>query len=57
MGAPKSVNLALLGFFTGLNGGAISYKELEKTIDKISPERLKDLNLSIFKAGYERANN
>jgi len=57
MGAPRSVNLALLGFFTGLNGGAISYNELENIIDRISPESFRDLNLSIFKAGYERANN
>ena len=57
MGAPKSVNLALLGFFTGFNGGAISHKELERTIDGISPEKLRISNLDIFNAGFKVAHN
>jgi indolepyruvate ferredoxin oxidoreductase, beta subunit len=57
MGAPKSVNLALLGFFTGFNGGAISYKELKETIDSISPEKLRASNINIFNAGFSKADN
>lgn len=57
MGASRSVNLALLGFFTGFNEGAISYKELERTIDKISPGKLRASNLDIFNAGFKMAQN
>lgn len=54
LGAPRSSNLALLGFFSAFNEGPVSYTELRQTIDKTSPKRLKDINLKVFEAGYEK---
>ena len=54
LGAPRSSNLALLGFFSAFDEGPMSYEEIRMTIDKISPERFKDLNLEVFEAGYKK---
>jgi len=54
LGAPRSSNLALLGFFSAFNEGPVSHIELRQTIDKTSPKRLKDINLKVFEAGYEK---
>ena len=54
LGAPRSSNLALLGFFSALNEGPVSYAELRQTIDKISPKEFKDINLKVFEAGYDK---
>lgn len=54
LGAPRSSNLALLGFFSAFDEGPISYKEIKMTIDKVSPDRLKDINLKVFEAGYTK---
>jgi len=54
LGAPRSSNLALLGFFSAFDEGPMSYREIRMTIDKISPERFKDLNLEVFEAGYNQ---
>jgi len=54
LGAPRSSNLALLGFFSAFDEGPMSYQEIRTTIEKISPERFKDLNLKVVKAGYEK---
>ncbi len=53
LGAPLSSNLALLGFFSAFGQGPITHAELERTIDAISPERFKALNLSVFNACHE----
>ncbi len=54
LGAPMSINLALLGYFSAFDEEPISYKELKKTIDKSSPRQLKAINLKVFEAGYKK---
>jgi len=54
LGAPRSSNLALLGYFSAFAEGPIGYKDIKTTIDKISPKRLKDINLKVFEAGYKK---
>ena len=54
LGAPRSSNLALLGFFSAFNEGPVSHTELRQTIDKISPMEFKDINLKVFEAGYKK---
>jgi indolepyruvate ferredoxin oxidoreductase beta subunit len=56
LGAPRSSNLALLGFFTAFCEGPITYEELRKTIDQISPDRLKTINLKVFDTGFQKGN-
>ena len=56
LGAPRSSNLALLGYFSAFDEGPIGYKEIKMTIDKISPVKLKDINLKVFEAGYKKEN-
>jgi len=57
LGAPRSSNLALLGYFSAFGEGPIGYKDLKATIDTISPQKFKDINLNVFEAGYERGKN
>lgn len=54
MGAPMSTNLTLLGFFSAFKVGPLSYEELRETIDKVSPDRFRPLNLKAFDVGYQR---
>ncbi len=54
-GAPLSSNLALLGYFSAFDEGPISHEEMRATVERISPERVREANLGIFDAGYERA--
>ena len=54
LGAPRSSNLALLGYFSAFDVEPVGYEELKITIDKMSPKRLKDINIKIFQAGYTR---
>jgi len=54
LGAPRSSNLALLGYFSAFDEGPIGYKEIKTTIDKISPKQLKDINLKVFAAGHKK---
>ena len=54
LGAPRSSNLALLGYFSAFDEGPIGYKDIKTTIDRISPKKFKDINLKVFEAGYKR---
>ena len=54
LGAPRSSNLALLGYFSAFDEGPVGYREIRMTIDKISPKRFKDINLRVFEEGYKR---
>ena len=54
LGAPKSSNLALLGYFSAFDEGPIGHKDIKATIDRISPKKFKDINLKVFEAGYKR---
>ncbi|MBW1923939.1 MAG: indolepyruvate oxidoreductase subunit beta [Deltaproteobacteria bacterium] len=55
LGAPLSSNLALLGFFAGSGEGPMGPRDLEETIEMISPERFRNQNLRVFRAGLESA--
>jgi len=52
LGAPRSSNLALLGFVSAFNEGPIRFSELKMTIEKISPSKFKETNITVFDAGY-----
>ena len=54
LGAPMSVNLALLGFFSAFKEGPLSHDELRMTIDQVSPDRFREINLKVFDAGFEK---
>jgi len=56
LGAPRSSNLALLGYFSAFDEGPIGYKDIKTTIDTISPKKFKDINLKVFEAGYKKGN-
>ena len=49
-GAPMSANLALLGFFAALDDGPLSEAVLRTTVDQVTPERFKAINLKVFDA-------
>ncbi|MDZ7698706.1 MAG: 2-oxoacid:acceptor oxidoreductase family protein [Deltaproteobacteria bacterium] len=55
MGAPMATNLALLGFFSAFQKEPIGYEELKETIEKISPERFRKVNLRVLEAGFNQA--
>jgi indolepyruvate ferredoxin oxidoreductase, beta subunit len=54
LGAPRSSNLALLGFFAAFGEGPLAYVELKSIIEKISPKRFKEINSAVFEAGYNK---
>jgi len=54
LGAPRSANLALLGFFSAFQNGPVGHDDLRKTIDQVSPDRLREINLKVFDLGFER---
>jgi indolepyruvate ferredoxin oxidoreductase beta subunit len=54
LGAPMSTNLALLGFFSAFDKGPLGHEELRETVESVSPERFKEINLKVFDAGFER---
>ncbi len=55
LGAPRSSNLALLGFFSAFKEAPLEHEEIQHTIDKISPKRVRDINLKVFEAGHKEA--
>ncbi|MFO7984387.1 MAG: 2-oxoacid:acceptor oxidoreductase family protein [Desulfatiglandaceae bacterium] len=55
LGAPMATNLALLGFFSAFHTDPVGYEELRATIEQISPERYKPVNLKVLEAGYQQA--
>jgi len=54
LGAPMSSNLALLGFFSVFHEVPLTYEDLRETIDHISPDRFKEINLKVFDAGVQK---
>lgn len=54
LGAPRSANLALLGFFSAFQDGPVGHDDLRKTIDQVSPDRLREINLKVFDLGFEK---
>ena len=55
LGAPRSSNLALLGLFSAFCEKPFTFSEILQTTEKISPDRFKEINRTVFEAGRERA--
>ncbi len=54
LGAPLSSNLLLLGYFSAFEDDLLTQDELRTTIEKISPERFRSLNIKVFDAGLKK---
>lgn len=54
LGAPLCTNLALLGYFAGFGEGPVTQEELRRTVEKISPDRFREVNLKVFEAGLQK---
>ncbi len=55
LGGPLSSNLALLGYFAASEENPVRAEEMRSTIERISPDRFREINLRIFDAGVEKA--
>ncbi|RLB43401.1 MAG: indolepyruvate ferredoxin oxidoreductase [Deltaproteobacteria bacterium] len=53
LGAPMSTNLALLGYFAGFDDGPFSGREIRQTVERVSPERFREMNLKVFDSSLE----
>jgi len=51
LGAPRSANLALIGFMAAFDDSPFDVQDIRQTIDHITPERFKAANLKVFDAG------
>lgn len=54
LNAPRSSNLALLGYFSAFQSEMMTHGDMKRTIQTISPERFKEINLQVFDAGHEK---
>lgn len=54
LGVPRSSNLALLGFFSAFSENPFTFREILQTIEKISPDRSKEINRKVFEAGHQK---
>jgi len=54
LGAPMSLNLALLGFYSAFGDGPLTHEEIRTTIESITAKRFRDINLRLFDAGFEK---
>jgi indolepyruvate ferredoxin oxidoreductase beta subunit len=54
LGAPLSSNLALLGYFSAFGEVPVTHEEMRNTIENISPDPFREINLKVFDAGFER---
>lgn len=53
-GAPMASNLALLGFFAAFQNGPIPSDELRQTVEQVSPDRFREINLKVFDLGFQK---
>jgi indolepyruvate ferredoxin oxidoreductase, beta subunit len=51
MGAPRSSNLALLGFMSAFADNPFKASDIRETIGRVSPEPFKAINFKVFDAG------
>ncbi len=52
LGAPRSANLALIGYALSVPDVPFTYEDVRETIVRVSPPRFRDANLSAFETGY-----
>ncbi len=52
-GAPRSTNLAMIGFMAAFEDSPLNVKDLRETVHRITPERFRAANLAVFDAGVE----
>lgn len=52
LGAPRSANLALIGYALSVPGVPFAYEDIRETIVRVSPPRFRDVNLAAFDTGY-----
>nr|NJM02147.1 hypothetical protein [Desulfobacula sp.] len=53
LGSPKSTNLAMVAFYSAFGLGPLSAEDLRSTVEKMSPAKVKGINLKIFDACYD----
>lgn len=51
--APMSTNLALMGYFSTLDKCPFTLHELRETIESVSPDGYKEVNLAVFDRGAQ----
>ena len=51
LGAPRSANLALIGFMAAFADTPLAAADIRGTIERISPQQFKTVNLAVFDAG------
>ena len=51
--APMSTNLALMGYFSTLEKCPFTLHELRETIENVSPDAYKEVNLKVFDKGAQ----
>lgn len=54
LNAPRSANLALIGYALRVPGVPFAYEDVRETIVRLSPPRSIEANLSVFDTGYRR---
>ncbi len=52
LGAPRSANLALIGYALSVPDVPFTYEDIKETIVRVSPPRFRDVNLHAFDTGY-----
>ena len=52
LGAPRSANLALIGYALSVPDVPFTYEDIKETIVRVSPPRFRDVNLQAFDTGY-----
>jgi indolepyruvate ferredoxin oxidoreductase beta subunit len=52
LGAPRSANLALIGYALSMPEVPFTYEDIKETIMRVSPPRFRDVNLQAFDTGY-----
>jgi indolepyruvate ferredoxin oxidoreductase beta subunit len=50
--APRSANLALIGYALSVPNVPFTYQDIRETIVRLSPPRFRDVNLEAFDTGY-----
>jgi len=57
LGAPRSANLALIGYALSVPDVPFTYEDIKETIVRVSPSRFRDVNLQAFDTGYRGEKN